>query len=350
MKVLQLGKFYPPVVGGIETVVRDMCRGLVKKHCKVTCVVSSTSSNSSVEVVDGVKVIRLGKLPLRHPVNLALPAYLKRNKFDIVHLHMPNPCAEVSCLLAKPKRLIVSYHADIVGKFGSGLYLPLQRKVLKMADKILVSSEDYANNSDILKPFLHKCVVVPYGIDVKKFAGRKVLLAVPGPVFLFVGRFVKYKGLEYLVRAMKNVEGSLILAGNGPLLSKLRGLAGNSRRVYFLTSVSDGELPALYNACDVFVLPSISRAEAFGIVQLEAMACGKPVISTVSTVNQHMKTGIIVSPRDVVALAGAMKKLSNDKLRLKFGKFAKQRVKREFTMEKMANQILQVYRSSLSST
>jgi rhamnosyl/mannosyltransferase len=227
------------------------------------------------------------------------------------------------------------------------LYVPFQKKVLRMAERIIVSSEKYAKGSGILKPFLGKCVFVPYGVDLKRFGGRKGFLAVPGPVFLFVGRLVEYKGLKYLVRAMRDVEGSLVLAGRGPLLPVLRSQAGRlGVRAYFLPNVSDAELPALYNSCDVFVLPSVSRAEAFGIVQLEAMACGKPVISTFDFVNQHMKTGIVVPPADVSALAGAMRRLCNKQLRSRLGARARRRVRKEFQAGMMVDRILRLYRSN----
>ncbi len=347
MRVLHIGKYFPPVKGGIETHVRDLCMGLAKKGMDVTCVVSA--DKSSVENFQGIKLIRIADLfSSRHPFNLGLVPFLKRNHFDIVHLHMPNPCAEVSCLLAKPKRLVVSYHADIVSKFGSSLYLPFQRKVLRMAEKILVSSDSYANNSSVLKPFLHKCVVVPYGIDAKKFSSKSDV-DVSRPLFLFVGRLVPYKGLKYLVQAMKRVDGTLIVAGNGPLLSKLRSQVkklGLDSRVRILVDVSDDELSALYNACDVFVLPSVTRAESFGIVQLEAMACGKPVISTVDFVNVHGRTGLVVPPKGVDSLSKAMNTLGVDKkLRLRLGRYSKRLVEKEFTVEKMIDRVLRVYQS-----
>ncbi len=347
MKVLHVGKFYPPVRGGVETYVRDVCEGLAEK-AEVSCVVSGAGS---VENVNGVRVFRLPKLPFRHPVSLSLLSFLKNNKFDVVHLHVPNPWAEFCCLLAKPKRLIVTYHADVVKKFGSSFVLPIQRKVLSMAEKIVVFSREYADSSPVLRDFKDKIAIVPYGIDINKFKKfdksrvNELRSLGKGPFFLFVGRLVRYKGLRFLIKAMQSVNGTLFIVGNGPLLSNMRSIA--DERVHFFTKVSDDDLVNFYNACDVFVLPSTTRAEAFGIVQLEAMACKKPVISTklgtgVDFVN---KSGLLVKPADVDALSSAMNSLQNKSLRSKVGKAGFERAKKHFSCAQMINRLLDLYSS-----
>ncbi len=349
-----MGKYYPPVRGGVETYVRDVCEGLAQK-AEVTCVVSG---RASVENINGVRVVRLPKLPFRHPVSLSLFSFLKKNKFDIVHLHLPNPWAEFCCLLARPKKLIVTYHADVVKKFGSSFVLPVQKKVLKLAEKIVVFSKEYADSSPVLKDFKDKIAVIPYGIDVNKFRKfdknrvKELRRLGKSPFFLFVGRLVRYKGVRFLIEAMREVDGTLFVVGNGPLLADLRAVAGDN--VHFFTKVSDENLADFYNACDVLVLPSTTRAEAFGIVQLEAMACGRPVISTrlgtgVGVVNQHGKTGLLVPPADSDALADAMNLLGkNVKLRLQFGRFAKQYVK-DFTSQTMLDKVADLYERVLNS-
>ncbi len=356
MNILQLGKYYPPVVGGIESHVRELCEGLVKSGNKVVCIVSSASNKSSSEIINGVKVVRLAKLVgINHPVNLSLPGYVKKlRNFDVVHLHMPNPSAEMSCLLAKPKKLIVSYHADVVGKFGAGIYLPFQKRVLRMADKIIVSSPQYADSSPVLEKFRHKCVVIPYGIDMRKFSDKRGMFLGKKPVFLFVGRLVRYKGVKYLIEAMKKVDGTLVVVGMGPLLSSLQLQVAKlnlNGRVKFFTDVKSKDLPDFYHSADVVVLPSISRAEAFGIVQLEAMACSKPIISTYGIVNRHLKTGLVVSPADSGKLASAMNKLSQNKqLCSKLGKNGKRLVQRHFEVSLMVDRIVDVYNLKSSTS
>lgn len=354
MNILQLGKYYSPVQGGIETHVRELCEGLVKRGNKVVCIVSSKFNSD--EIINGVKVVRLARLFNSYPIVFSLPGYLKKvqNYFDIVHLHMPNPSAEISCLLAKPKKLIVSYHADVVDKFGAGMYLYFQNKVLRMADKIIVSSQKYADSSPVLKKFKHKCVVIPYGIDSKKFLKNSSPISGKKPVFLFVGRLVKYKGVKYLIDAMKNVDGTLLLVGNGPLLHSLHLRVAElnlDSRVKFLADVPGKELPGFYHAADVVILPSISRAEAFGIVQLEAMACSKPVVSTSGIVNVHLKTGLVVPPADSVALASAMNKLAEDKsLRVRLGRNGKRRVQKYFNVGLMLDRVIDVYNLKSSTS
>jgi rhamnosyl/mannosyltransferase len=185
----------------------------------------------------------------------------------------------------------------------------------------------------------------------------KTLRAQYGPrIILFVGRLVYYKGVEYLIKAMPEIEAKLILIGEGPLKKKLKEIVRSLSlwdKVVFQSPVPDSDLVAYYHACDVFVLPSVEITEAFGLVQLEAMACGKPVVSTalptgVPFVNQHGKTGFIVPPRDHRALAQAINTLlSNPQLREQYGMYAKRRVEQEFNMKFITAKVMQVYKELL---
>jgi len=180
-------------------------------------------------------------------------------------------------------------------------------------------------------------------------AGRRsridrIIAAVPGPRLLFVGRLVYYKGLDVLLDAMGRCNGSLVIVGEGPLDGALRALVTERRlagRVLFAGRVSDEDLPAFYQACDVFVLPSIARTEAFGVVQIEAMAAGKPVVSTrlptgVPWVNQDGISGLVVTPGDPVALGDALRRLLDDgALRRRLGDGALARARTMFSRERM---------------
>jgi len=363
MRVLQIGKYYPPVRGGIESHVRDLCEGLVANGCEVVCVVSSQERRSFSEKTKGVFVRRVRSRKVGSaPLSFSLPVRVRKEArgADVVHVHMPNPCAEVSCLLSNPKNLVVTYHADIVDKRGAFLYRPIQRMVLRLAKRIIVSSIEFARGSKVLEPFLEKCVVVPLGIDVKRFGQvkkdevRSLRKERARPIFLFVGRFVNYKGLSYLLHAMKDVQGTLFLVGEGPGEEQLKreaALLGMGERVYFFNGAGDAHLPAFYHAADVFVLPSVTAQEAFGIVQLEAMACARPVISTrlgtgVEVVNVNGTTGLVVSPKNSRELKEAMVVLGSDaKLRARLGKNGFSRVRQHYTVEKMVRQVLKVYRS-----
>ena len=171
-----------------------------------------------------------------------------------------------------------------------------------------------------------------------------MVAAVPGPRLLFVGRLVYYKGLEVLLDAMSLCEGSLVIAGEGPLEGALRALVTEKRlgeRVLFAGRVADADLPAFYQACDVFVLPSTARTEAFGVVQIEAMAAGKPVISTnlptgVPWVNQDGVSGLVVTPGDRAALGEALRRLLDDgAFRQRLGEGARRRAQTMFSRERM---------------
>jgi rhamnosyl/mannosyltransferase len=168
---------------------------------------------------------------------------------------------------------------------------------------------------------------------------------------------VSYKGVEFLIRALENVNARLWIIGTGPLEHSLKNLArakGLGERVEFLGQLSDQELVRYYHACDVFVLPSVTKAEMFGVVQLEAMACRKPVISTdlptgVPWVNQHGKTGLVVPPGNTGELANAIQLLlSNAGRREEMGEAGRKRVEQNFTSTRMAAALLQVYQEMLS--
>ena len=174
---------------------------------------------------------------------------------------------------------------------------------------------------------------------------------------LFVGRLVPYKGVEILIRALENVKARLWIVGTGPLEASLKNLVrekGIADRVLFLGHVPDEDLVTYYHACDLFALPSITNQEMFGLVQLEAMACSKPVISTtvptgVPWVNQHGKTGYTVTPGNSAELKQAIQRLlSSPQLRDEMGAAGRARVQRHFTSTRMAEGILQVYQETLN--
>jgi glycosyltransferase involved in cell wall biosynthesis len=165
--------------------------------------------------------------------------------------------------------------------------------------------------------------------------------------------------VEFLIRALENIKARLWIIGVGPLEDSLKTLVaekGLADRVEFLGQVSEPDLVAYYHACDVFVLPSITNAEMFGVVQLEAMACRKPVISTdlptgVSWVNQHGKTGYVVPPENVEELANAIQQLLNSaSLREEMGAAGRMRVEQQFTSTTMAEAMLQVYEEMVDET
>jgi rhamnosyl/mannosyltransferase len=293
---------------------------------------------------------------------------LRQSRADLFDFHFPYPWGELSGLLAGCRPLVVHYHSDIVRqKTLLRLYEPFLVKVLDRADKIIVESPQMRDNSKYLRCHKDKAVIIPAGIETKRFAqspavaerARQLRYRIaPGlGVVLFVGRFVYYKGLEHLLRAMKNVEAVLVLVGDGPLGPQLRGLSdslGVSERVVFAGQVSDEELVAYYRMSDVLVLPSVETSETYGLVQLEAHASGIPVVSTalstgVEFVNQQGVTGLVVPPRDAGALASAINALlTDDTLRIRMGTAARMRALRDFDIEVCARATLDVFRSMVA--
>lgn len=358
-KILLVNKLYRPWIGGVEKVVQDIAEGLNGRgDIEVSVIVAASRGRGAADEINGVTVYRASSLGIfwGMPVSFGFLGLFRKlaPRYDLIFLHHPFPTGMIAYLLfGRRKSLVVWYHSDIVRqKIMRFLFGPVLNAALKRARHILVSNPNLIKSSAVLARFKEKCVVIPFGINPSRFEPTTEVLRKAddmrarfgAPIVLSVGRLAYYKGFEYLVRAAKEVDARFLIVGNGPLRAKLDSLifkAGLQNNVFMFSSVSDDELAAYYHACDVFVLPSIAPSEAFGIVILEAMACGKPVISTelgtgTSWVNKDGETGLVVQPRDVMALSDAIKKIISDKkLAGSLGESARKRVLSEFTLEKM---------------
>ena len=357
MRVLHAAKFYPPVPGGMETVVKDLCDGTADDW-DVQVVSANTTSATITERCGRVTVTRAGSFGKAHSVPLcpSLPVHLWRAAADCVVLHEPNPVSGSALFLHTPApRLIVWHHSDLLRpRWAPATYGRVQRSLYRRADCVVVSSPALAAASGLVQ-LARRVAVIPFGIRIDRFQqldDRQRALAQtirrrhPGPRVLFVGRLVYYKGLDTLIDAMASVPGTLLLGGEGPLGTELRQRAaerGILERVELLGRIADADLPAYYHAADVFALPSVAVTETFGVVQLEAMAAGRPVVSTdlptgVPWVNQHEVTGLVVPPGDVTALAAALRRIAADQnLRSRLGAQALKRAESTFTMECMVD-------------
>src|SRR5215472_2141569 len=364
ISVLHVGKFYPPHPGGMETHLETLCRAL-GKTIDVRALVANDARRDEHSIIDGVNVSRLAVdfHIAGAPVCIGMARKLRRLDADIIHVHVPNPAGVLAVMASGYKgKLIVTWHSDVVRQRRlARMFAPIQRRFLGKCSAIIASSPNYVESSPDLGRFRDRCHVVPFGIDVDQFrrvdleAVKAIRDRYPGPLLLSVGRLVYYKGFEYLIRAMRNVKATLLIIGEGPLrptLEQEARAAGVADRVIFLGAVSG--ILAYYHACDAFVLPSVSRSEAFGIVQLEAMACGKPVVNTqlrsgVPFVSVNGFTGVTVPPADSQALARAINVLLDDPVRCSaYGAAAETRVKREFSVEKMVSETLRVYEEVLT--
>jgi glycosyltransferase involved in cell wall biosynthesis len=361
LKVLHLGKYYPPDVGGIESHVRELATGLARE-IDVEVVVAARSRSTAIEVLDGVKVRRLRQVAMiaSAPVTPGLRSAIASSDSDIVHLHHPNPLATLALLSTRRRPLVISWHGDAVRQqlLGKAM-LPFLSAALRRAAAVIVATPRHITSSPILPRFSNRCHVIPYGVDPDELAAYDHAEAAAlreryGSFVLAVGRCVYYKGFDVLLRAMRKIDAPLVLVGSGPELPRLRETArriGISHRAHFLERVAD--VRPFYAACSLFVLPSVARSEAFGIVQLEAMANRKPVINTaldsgVPEVSLDGVTGLTVPVGDDVSLARAMDTLlSDEKLREEFGSAGQRRVEEYFTTAAMVRKTLTLYRSLL---
>lgn len=362
-----VNKKYPPWIGGIEKVVRDISYTL-KDKIDIEVLVTSDTKKRIEDQYEGVKVIREPALFTlgNTPVSFKMISALKKTDADIIHFHHPYPWGDIAYLTAGPKaKTLVTYQSDIIKqKYLLKLYRPFMIRFLSKMDRIVAASPQMIEYSSVLKKFQSKCEVIPNGIDISIFDDQNIdpvnvskIKDKYGPrIILFIGRLIYYKGIEYLIEAMQTVDANLVIIGSGPLKNQMSELCrklGLSKRVFFLENISDEELPQFYHASEMFVLPSIERTEAFGLVQVEAMASGKPVVCTnlksgVPFVNKDGETGFVVPPKSSNALAEAINKLLGDnELREKFGAAGRKRATENFTINKMADSYLDLYNKLL---
>ena len=359
MRILELGKFYPPHHGGIETLLRTWCEGFIRKGAEVDCVVANEGPRSRMETVQGVRVHRCASFGTLMSTS-ASPAYLLRCRSlpsDLWHLHFPNPLADLAALLSLGRRkLVISYHSDIIRQARlTRLYSPMLKWILGRADQIIVATPKHFEYSPWLAPHAARVRCIPFGIDLARFApGKRDLaqisrlrsLAKGRKIILNVGRLVSYKGQRFLIEACRHLDVDLWFVGVGPLEMQLKAEAqafGIADRTRFWGAVPDSDLPSILHACDVFAMPSITPNEAFGLVQVEAMACGKPVVccdlkSGVPFVNQHGITGLVTPPSNAESLSDALHQLlHNPDKAERMGEAGRARAHQEFELQVMVD-------------
>ncbi len=364
LKILQVNKAYYPHIGGIESLVKQYSEelGAFDGVEVKTLVCRDGRGKTYRETVNGVELTRAGSLGTYFSCPLSfsfLRLFRKMAKAaDVVHIHVPFPLADAALLLSGFKgKVVISWHSDIVKQKKLMLfYKPFMMKMLKRADCIITATEGHILGSDHLPAFREKCRVIPYGITPEDYLSirKKPILSdmcrySDSVKVFFTGRLVYYKGVDILLKAFKDVKGcELFIAGTGELEYGLKQYAEKNRidqRVHFLGFLPDDQLRQAYADCDIFVLPSAAKSEAFGIVQLEAMIYGKPVINTslpsgVPYVSLNEETGLTVPPSDSAALAAAINRLAADpKLREILGNNAAERVKTCFNEKNIIREI-----------
>ena len=371
IRALTFGRYADDNFGGLERYVFELARAL-EHEVRYTNIVAERGGAPDVQMVGETVYARPWASIAGTPICLTMPWHaLRRHRrapFDLVHLQFPaDPMAHLSsALLPRGVKRVISWHSDIVRQQKLlALYRPFLDRLVRTADAIIAATPAHISSSQQLDalPERARLHVVPYGFDLSRFRDCPALAGELrqryGASFLVfaLGRHVYYKGFEFLIRALTQMpEAAVMLGGQGPLTGELERTArecGVADRVHFVGRIAEADLPAYYHACDAFCLSSVEAAEGFGIVQIEAMASGKPVVccelrNGVTWVNQDGITGLVVPPADPAALAGAFRRLlAEPGLRARLGAQGRTRAYSVFTLEAMARGTLEVYRAVL---
>jgi len=368
LRILHAYKIYrPDIEGGIPAVMSSLAQASdpAISH-SILC--ARRRGAARQYVIDEISVEAVAALGILFSTPLApsyIPAFIRRARSaDIVIHHAPLPLNDAAILLGLPDNvaLIVYWHAEIVGyALLKHLVSPLIRRVLARADRIVVSGQPMIGNSEFLQPHAAKCAVMPYGMDLDYWrpdernkaedmrrAGSRHIVS--------LGRLVGYKGYDVLIRAMCDVDGQATIIGEGPLLRELRQLAtelGIADRVHFVGRLARHEIRQLFHSAQVFAFPSVTEAEAFGIVQIEAMAAGLPVVNTslattVPLVARHGIEALTVTPGDVKALAEALNQILDEPaLARRLGAGGEARALSEFDQSAFRARMATVYADAL---
>ncbi len=352
LDIVHLGKYYPPSAGGIETHTQTLCRALAGRGHRVRVIAVNHTTRAGRDATFGptartpdaadsdgpIRVVRAGRVlnVAGLDVTPTLPGILRRvlrDPPDVFHLHTPNVTMTLA-VLAHPRvrPLVVTHHSDIIRQRRlKHLVRPLERALVRRAARVLPTSPAYVGGSDLLtwaqSHFPGRVEPLPLGLDLAPFASPsddacaeevRVKAAVPGPVWVTVGRLVYYKAVGVALRALRDVPGTLVVIGTGPMEAAWRAEAdalGVADRVRWRGRASAAELVGTLRAAIAHWFPSNARSEGFGLAQVEAMAAGCPTInaavphSGVAWVCRHDVAGLTVPVDDPAAFAAAARRL-----------------------------------------
>jgi len=381
MRVLHIGKFFPPYPGGIERYCAELAAeqnahsvsAALLAHAEPGTWRSRQLRVGNVDVMLAACHGQLLYAPVSPTFPLLLARTLRKFKPDLLHLHLPNTSAFWALLSSAAKRLpwIVHWHADIPLDTGKRrlrtayrLYRPWEQALLRRASAIVATSTPYFDASAALQPWRSKVRVIPLGIGsepVPNDTENSMPWPARGLRLLAVGRLSYYKGFDVLLRALAVVpQAQLLLIGDGECKPALQALAAEldvDRRVRFAGHVDDIAVARAYAEADVFCLPSLDRAEAFGLVLLEAMRASLPTVASdvpgsgIGFVVRDRETGLLVPPNDPTALAAALTELAADaEQRRRYGVAGRQRWHDEFTLERSAERVLALYAAVLDAS
>ncbi len=365
LKILQLGKFHP-IRGGVEKVMLDLTTGLSARGISCDMLCAATRGSYTIRLNDRARIIAVRSLA-NVKATMMSPAMIVRlrricRQYDIIHIHHPDPMAALALRLSGFKgKVVLHWHSDILRQRQLlRLIKPRQTWLLKRADVIVTTSPPYLEQSPWLAPYRDKCQCVPIGIlpvdDADQRAIDKLRKSVGGRKVVFsMGRLVGYKGFEYLIDAAALLPDDhiVVIGGTGPLRDQLQArieAAGLTEKVRLLGFVPEEALPVYYRAASLFCMSSVERTEAFGVVLIEAMSCGTPIVATripgsgVPWVNADGISGRNAEPRDARSLAEAIMAVTGDSDG-QYSRGALERYRSHFTEEKMLKNIIEIYRN-----
>ncbi len=375
MRIAQVCPYFYPHIGGVESHVMDISLELKRRGHDVTVVTSKHGRVPAQDEVMGIPVLRSKVLLtlFRSPVTPRLTDDLEVVPADLYHTHSPPPVTSYFAARTSERTgvpLVVTYHCDLevagpAGPLVTGLYRrTLEAFAMSQATGVVATTHTYAATSRSLWKL--DPMVIPNAVDAKRFKPgasgtairKRYGIRETEPLVLFVGRLVRHKGIEYLLQALRQVDARLLVVGGGDSAARLKGLAsslGLEEKVDFAGRVAESEKPEYFAACDVLVLPSVSRLEAFGIAALEAMACGKPVVvSDVPGVREVITDGVEgllaepMSPEDIARKIDRL--LENSQERERMGLAGRHKVEKSFTVEKVVDGLEDLYLQVQSTT
>lgn len=381
MRILHLGKYYPPYQGGIESFMHALLPALALQSVESLALVHAhapsgrmgQSGRTSEGPVSVWRVPCWGSL-LYAPVSPAFPVWLERALVefqpDVLHIHVPNTSGFWPLLSARARRLpwVVHWHADVLTaatrpalKHAYRGYRLFEAKLLDRASAIIATSPPYLAGSAPLKAVIDKCRVIPLGLDLGAQRAPSSVAAdfaqvlwgarsTCSPKVLAIGRLAHYKGFQHLVTAAVHLpRARIIIVGEGEERASLQQLIarlGVADRVVLAGRLPDDQLTALLKSCDVFCLPSVEKTEAFGMVLLEAMACSRPLVASrlvdsgLVWVVQDGVTGLLATPGDHQDLSA---KLSLAATMPQLGLAGRQRLESAFDIRQVAKSVAQMY-------
>lgn len=381
MRVLHIGKYYPPFAGGMENFLADLLPALRTQGVTTAALVHDEQPRRhglSPSPDDDPPIYRApsyGRL-LYAPISPAFPFWLARaiREFqpDVLHLHMPNTSAFWALAIPTARRLpwVIHWQADVVATplerwLGRAyrLYRPFEQRLLAASQAVIVASPPYRDTSTALAPWRDRCQVIPLGLGSTEApvihpdaqAQAEALWGDASWRVLAIGRLTYYKGHDVLIRAAAELESCQIrIVGSGEQQQSLETLIQAlelTTRVQLLGFQPEAILHALLSSCDVLCLSSLDRAEAFGMVLLEAMRFGKPVIASdipgsgVGWVVREAGHGLLVPPGDSAKLAEALRQLQADpQQRRVFGQAGATALRERFSIAPVAMAIAELYR------